>query len=179
MKMSGLSVLPERFDLLNYRIVFFHPVLMASLGNSIFVTVIGTAINMPVFSPTAYAGQNVSFSLKVERYNGESIIIQPYVHDSNKDVDVKLGGQVVVEDGWMDVSFVIPALDGDLCDEIGFVLEGNSPEKCKDFGVVLLTDFSITGNADYSINLVRQKKEFGSVGGFSHNHGDDAFLHHH
>jgi len=126
---------------------------------------------MPVFSPTAYAGQNVSFSLKVERYNGESIIIQPYVHDSNKDVDVKLGGQVVVEDGWMDVSFVIPALDGDLCDEIGFVLEGNSPEKCKDFGVVLLTDFSITGNADYSINLVRQKKEFGSVGGFSHNHG--------
>jgi len=64
MKMSGLSVLPERFDLLNYRIVFFHPVLMASLGNSIFVTVIGTAINMVLTCSAAYVLTRPGLTLK-------------------------------------------------------------------------------------------------------------------
>ena len=41
-KMKGLEVFPKNFDLINYRIVFSHPILMASLWNSIYVTVIGT-----------------------------------------------------------------------------------------------------------------------------------------
>ena len=126
---------------------------------------------MPVFSPTAYAGQTVSFSIRAERFSGESLVIQPYVHDSSRDVDVYIGGQVVVKDAWIDFSFPIPSLDGAFCDEIGFVLEGNSPAKNKDLGIVYMTDFSIAGDADYRIDLAKQRIEFGSVTGFSHNHG--------
>lgn len=126
---------------------------------------------MPVFSPTAYAGQMVSFSIRAERMNGESIAIHPYVHDSNRDRDVCVGGLVVREEEWMDLSFRIPPLDGALVDEIGIVLEGNSPAKSKDLGVLYLTDFSISGPAEYSIDLSCQKVEFGSITGFSHNHG--------
>jgi len=39
--MSGIRVIPKDFDLINYRIVFNHPVLMRSVFNSIYITVIG------------------------------------------------------------------------------------------------------------------------------------------
>ena len=126
---------------------------------------------MPVFSPTAYPGQRVSCSIRVERMNGESITIHPYVHDSNRDRDVCIGGFVVRDEDWLDVSFQIPSLDGALVDEIGIILEGNSPPKSKDLGVLYLSDFSVSGPAEYSIDLSCQKKEFGSITGFSHNHG--------
>ena len=52
--MGGLEVLPKGFDLINYRIVFSHPVLMTALWNSIFVTVIGSLINIFLTTTAAY-----------------------------------------------------------------------------------------------------------------------------
>ncbi|MHB1394063.1 MAG: carbohydrate ABC transporter permease [Clostridia bacterium] len=52
--MSGLEIIPRNFSLINYRIVFNHPALMAALGNSIFVTVVGTAINIILTTTAAY-----------------------------------------------------------------------------------------------------------------------------
>lgn len=52
--MSGLEIIPKDFSLINYRIVFNHPALMAALGNSVFVTIIGTAINIILTTTAAY-----------------------------------------------------------------------------------------------------------------------------
>ncbi len=53
-KMSGLAIIPRDIDFINYRIVFNHPALMAALGNSVFVTVVGTAINILLTTTAAY-----------------------------------------------------------------------------------------------------------------------------
>ncbi len=53
-KMSGLAIIPRDFSLINYRIVFNHPALMAALGNSVFVTIVGTAINIILTTTAAY-----------------------------------------------------------------------------------------------------------------------------
>lgn len=53
-KMSGLAIIPRDFNLINYRIVFNHPALMAALGNSVFVTVVGTALNIILTTTAAY-----------------------------------------------------------------------------------------------------------------------------
>ncbi|MBB6217593.1 putative aldouronate transport system permease protein [Anaerosolibacter carboniphilus] len=52
--MGGLDIFPKDFSLINYRIVFSHPALMSALGNSIFVTVVGTAINIILTTTAAY-----------------------------------------------------------------------------------------------------------------------------
>lgn len=52
--MSGLEIIPRDFSLINYRIVFNHPALMTALSNSIFVTVVGTAINIILTTTAAY-----------------------------------------------------------------------------------------------------------------------------
>jgi putative aldouronate transport system permease protein len=53
-KMSGLEIIPRDFSLINYRIVFNHPALMAALGNSVFVTIVGTALNIILTTTAAY-----------------------------------------------------------------------------------------------------------------------------
>jgi putative aldouronate transport system permease protein len=52
--MSGLEIFPKDFSLINYRIVFNHPGLMTALWNSIFVTIVGTAINIILTTTAAY-----------------------------------------------------------------------------------------------------------------------------
>jgi putative aldouronate transport system permease protein len=63
-KMHGLEIFPKDFDLLNYRIVFSHPVLMKSLWNSIFITLVGTAINMLLTTTAAYVLTRPNLTLK-------------------------------------------------------------------------------------------------------------------
>jgi putative aldouronate transport system permease protein len=62
--MSGIRIFPKDFDVINYKIVFNHPVLMRSVFNSIFVTVIGTIINITFTSLAAYALTRPKLTLK-------------------------------------------------------------------------------------------------------------------
>ncbi len=50
--MSGLRIIPRGFSLINYRIIFNHPVLLRSIWNSSFIAIVGTIINI-VFTATA------------------------------------------------------------------------------------------------------------------------------
>lgn len=126
---------------------------------------------MPVFSPTAYPGQTVSMMVYADRYSGESIILNPYVRNSTTKKDILLGGMIIKEVGWNNISFTIPDMDGAMTDEIGILFEANSPEKNKDFGCLYIDDFTINGKAHYAIDISKQKKEFASITPFSHNHG--------
>lgn len=53
-KMSGLEIIPKKLSLINYKVILSHPVLVPSLLNSIFITVVGTVINMLLTTTAAY-----------------------------------------------------------------------------------------------------------------------------
>lgn len=53
-KMGGLEIVPRGFSLLNYQIIFSNPVLLPSIFNSIYITVVGTAINILLTTSAAY-----------------------------------------------------------------------------------------------------------------------------
>lgn len=53
--MSGLSVIPRKLNLINYRIVLSNPVLVPAIWNSVFITVTGTLLNMLLTTSAAYA----------------------------------------------------------------------------------------------------------------------------
>jgi putative aldouronate transport system permease protein len=63
-QMSGLEIFPQGFDLINYRIVFNHPILMPALWNSIVITVVGTAINIFLTATAAYVLTRPKLTLK-------------------------------------------------------------------------------------------------------------------
>jgi ADP-ribosylglycohydrolase len=127
---------------------------------------------MPVFSPRAYPGQRAGFFLKAERWAGEGIFIQPYVRNTTTRKDILIGGVFLRGEDWTEISFTIPDLAGDMIDEIGFMVEGDTPAtKGQDLGRLFLDDFTVTGKAAYSIDISRQKREFASIIPFSHNHG--------
>jgi putative aldouronate transport system permease protein len=62
--MGGLAIWPESFDLVNYRIVFSHPILVPSLINSIIITVVGTLVNIVLTASAAYALTRPHLTLK-------------------------------------------------------------------------------------------------------------------
>ncbi len=126
----------------------------------------------PVFSPTVYPGQTVSMKLYLDQWNGwETIGIAPYVRSMSDKKEHLQGYIKLVQEQWIDVTFIIPQVDGDLIDEVGIVIEGYSPSKAKTLGMIYLDDFTITGKSDYFISIQKQRKEFGTITPFSTDHG--------
>lgn len=130
---------------------------------------------MPVFSPTVYPGQTVSLSYRLEKFSGESVLISAYVRNTTTAELVVFSNEVVYDEQVHELSFVIdpnhPKLKGAMIDEVGLLFEANSPAKNRDFGVLHLQYFRVSGKADYTIDVGKQIKEFASITPFSHNHG--------
>lgn len=126
----------------------------------------------PVFSPTAYPGQTVSMKLYLDQWEGwETLGIAPYVHTVYGKEDLLQGYIKLVQEQWISVEFTIPDVEGDIVDEVGIVIEGYSPSKKKSLGLIYLDDFAITGPSAYTIDIKKQKKEFGCVTPFATDHG--------
>ncbi|MCY1153318.1 MAG: ADP-ribosylglycohydrolase family protein [Sphaerochaetaceae bacterium] len=126
----------------------------------------------PSFSPTAYSNQKVSMHIMSDKFSGASdFIITPYVRNSFTKELVYLKGFTLNEKTWTKVEFIIPDLDGAVCDEIGISLESNSRIRAYDYGFLYLDDFKITGKAKYTIKMNKQKPEFRTITPFSINHG--------
>ena len=53
--MKGLDIIPKGFSLINYKIILSNPVILPSLYSSVFITIIGTIINMALTISAAYA----------------------------------------------------------------------------------------------------------------------------
>lgn len=126
----------------------------------------------PVFSPTAYPGQKVTMKLYLDQWEGwETLGIAPYVHTVYGKENLLQGYIKLIQEQWISVEFTIPDVDGDVVDEVGIVIEGYSPSKKKTLGLIYLDDFTITGPSAYTIDIKKQKKEFGCVTPFSTDHG--------
>ena len=53
-QMKGLEILPRGFSLINYKLILSNKNLVPSIFNSIFITVVGTAINIGLTTTAAY-----------------------------------------------------------------------------------------------------------------------------
>lgn len=64
-EITGLSVLPKGFTLLNFKIIFSNPLILKSVFNSIFITLTGTLLNLTLTAMTAYVLARTEFKGKV------------------------------------------------------------------------------------------------------------------
>ena len=130
---------------------------------------------MPVFSPTIYPGQTVMIRFRLEQLSGESVMISPYIRNTSTRECVPLEGGVYKDADWHDLTFTIPTddvrLSGSMIDEVGLILDANSPAKNRDFGCLYIDRFKVSGKAHYTIEIAKQAKEFASITPFSHNLG--------
>jgi putative aldouronate transport system permease protein len=52
--MSGFDIIPKKLNFINYKVVLSLPVLVKALSNSVFITVVGTFINIILTTTAAY-----------------------------------------------------------------------------------------------------------------------------
>lgn len=60
-ELSGLDIFPKGFSLINYEIILSNPLILRSIGNSIFITIVGTLLNLTLTSLTAYVLARTDF----------------------------------------------------------------------------------------------------------------------
>nr|WP_026073270.1 carbohydrate ABC transporter permease [Robertmurraya massiliosenegalensis] len=60
-ELTGLSVIPKGFSLINYEIILSNPLIVKSIGNSVFITLVGTFINLFFTALSAYVLARTNF----------------------------------------------------------------------------------------------------------------------
>ena len=110
--------------------------------------------------------------LYLDQWDGwEETDVAPYVRTAF-DKKEWIGGAVkLVRNEWKRLEFTVPDTQGALIDEVGFVLQPNTPSKSRTTGCVYLDDFCVDSVQNYRICFAKQKKEFGTVTPFSAEHG--------
>ncbi|MDP4086374.1 MAG: carbohydrate ABC transporter permease [Bacillota bacterium] len=63
-KLRGLSILPEGFSLINYKILLSNPLILRSILNTLFITIVGTALNLFLTAMAAYVLAKTNFAGK-------------------------------------------------------------------------------------------------------------------
>lgn len=126
----------------------------------------------PVFSPQVYSGQTMEMQLYFDQWAGwDSIFVSPYFRTVS-DQKIHTHGFIKIKPGqWQTIFCTIEDTQGDMIDEIGIVVEGDTPTTVKTLGKLYLDEFRVFGKADYSIDLTKQKKELATVTPFAVNHG--------
>jgi len=118
---------------------------------------------MPAFSPQVVSGQIVHFHLYIDQWEGGDVIsVNPYVHTIND--HTMFASYIQPKRGeWTEVCFTVPDTQGEIIDEVGFLMEGLSRKTDRSRGRALMTDFSVSGEGCYSVNFAKQRTDFGSV----------------
>ncbi|MEK4230300.1 carbohydrate ABC transporter permease [Solibacillus sp. FSL H8-0538] len=60
-ELSGLGILPKGFSLINYEIILANPLIVRSILNSVFITIVGTIVNLFLTALTAYVLARTNF----------------------------------------------------------------------------------------------------------------------
>ncbi|MDT9025088.1 carbohydrate ABC transporter permease [Rossellomorea aquimaris] len=60
-KLGGLEILPEGFSLINYKVLLSNPLVMKSIFNTFFITIVGTFLNLFLTSMAAYVLAKTQF----------------------------------------------------------------------------------------------------------------------
>lgn len=125
----------------------------------------------PVFSPIACPGQRARIECAMEKWNGESVCLTPFVRDGITGRLCLLTPQILRDEGEYAFDFLLPSVESGVISEVGLHLEGNSPRITYDAGRLLIRSLRIFGKAEYTLRLGMMPEEFMSILPFSHNHG--------
>ncbi len=60
-KMNGLDIIPKGFSLINYKVLFSNPLVVRSIFNTLFITIVGTALNLMLTAMAAYVLARTTF----------------------------------------------------------------------------------------------------------------------
>ena len=110
--------------------------------------------------------------LYLDQWNGnETPGVAPYIRSAS-DKQERIGGYTKLVNGqWIEVTWEIPDTDGDMIDEVGFLLESYTRTSEKTLAMVYLDEFRVSGKADYRIDMKKQRRSFAAVTPFSTDHG--------
>ncbi|MFH1513321.1 MAG: ADP-ribosylglycohydrolase family protein [Bacillota bacterium] len=125
---------------------------------------------MPVFSPTACAGQSVEMRLTYERMQGDGLLLTPYARETYSGMEY-LGEPRLTEGGATTLAMTLPDSGGGLFDEIGVKVVSAAQPKLASCGMLRFIRLRIFGKGRLAVDFAKAKIEFGSVLPFSHNHG--------
>jgi ADP-ribosylglycohydrolase len=126
----------------------------------------------PTFAPQAYSGQQVDMKVFFEKWQGDDVLVRPYVRDDFSHRRYYAESVTLKADQWQTVTFVVPELNGSFADEVGFEITTNSPLSNRLFGRIDLGLFTVSGTPRYSIDFAKQAYEFLNVTPFAHNRGE-------
>ncbi|GAA0373173.1 ADP-ribosylglycohydrolase family protein [Bacillus horti] len=126
----------------------------------------------PTFAPQANSGQQVSAKIFLDKWEGEDIILTPYVRETYSKKEIALVPVTLKNQEWNTIEFTIPETDGAIIDEVGFLIESPSPLVNRALGCLYLDEFRIYGQAHYKIDFSKQYEEFKCITPFSHNRGE-------
>lgn len=59
--LSGLAIIPQGFSFINYQIILSNPLIVKSIVNSIFITIVGTGLNLFLTAMSAYVLARTEF----------------------------------------------------------------------------------------------------------------------
>jgi hypothetical protein len=108
------------------------------------------------FSPHVYPGQNMR--AKVKLFDGGPCMATIYALDANNDMMLCAEDVDISAEQWTDLTFTIPAGKGMCIDEIGvsvYVKTNRHVSKV----AVLVDEFVVEGDADYSIDFAKERNE--------------------
>lgn len=126
----------------------------------------------PVFSGKVYSGQICTMKIYQDQWNGnENMLVAPFVRLAHSNEEIRLGYIKLTQEEWTDIEFVVPDTAGSIIDEIGLIVEGTGIAKAKNLGALYIDDIHIFGNSEYTIDISKQKVNFGNVTPFSSSSG--------
>jgi ADP-ribosylglycohydrolase len=112
----------------------------------------------PCFSPLLYPGQTIHGSVMLPAYAGPAQAAL-YAHDSEGGA-LLTGETVVLERGiWAELSFTLPAMEGAVIDEAGFVFDALGERRGHSGLCCLIDDLYFDGVPRYGIDLSKAKEE--------------------
>lgn len=110
----------------------------------------------PAFSPTLYPGQTIQVYLMPDSASDAEMEACLYVFDGNNRVQLTSAPQKLCTGKWTALSFQIPPQSGACIEEVGVQFTGKSRGTFSAF----LDDFSVQGQADYSIDFQKERMEY-------------------
>lgn len=126
----------------------------------------------PVFSPRVYPGQVVSCWMKSCQTAPAEIVVTPFVTRAMAGDRIDLPAVTLPREAWKQIAFSVPDLEGDQVHDIGWKIEIAPQEPPWALGKVYVDDIRVTGPMEYTIDLNRQRMEFGEPTPFSTNDCD-------
>lgn len=116
----------------------------------------------PSFSPVVYPGQILHGSAYLPEYS-EKASVSLYVHDARTDKIYESEHVKLEKEKWQDLNFRIPAMEGALLDEMGFVFHVESLDAYQLDFAGLVDDLYADGEPEYVLDFAKEREEAWNV----------------